>query len=52
MPLVFIMIPSLQLPASRLKISYHSLLAIFERSQKDNRPCSEIADKIAREKLS
>lgn len=31
---------------------YHSLLAIFERSQKDNRPCSEIADKIAREKLS
>lgn len=31
---------------------YHSLLAIFERSKKENRPCSEIADKIAREKLS
>jgi leucine dehydrogenase len=31
---------------------YHSLLAIFERSKTENRPCSEIADKIAREKLS
>lgn len=30
---------------------YHSLLAIFERSDSENHPCSEIADKIAREKI-
>lgn len=30
---------------------YHSLLTIFERSQKENLPCSLIADRIAEEKL-
>lgn len=30
---------------------YHSLLTIFDRSKSENRPCSEIADKIAREKI-
>ncbi len=31
---------------------YHSLLNIFQRSEEENIPCSEIADKIAREKLA
>lgn len=31
---------------------YHSLLDIFKRSKEENLPCSEVADKIAREKLA
>ncbi len=31
---------------------YHSLIDIFKRSKEENQPCSEVADKIAREKLA
>lgn len=37
---------------SQINNIYDSMLNIFERSQKDNTPCSVIADKIAEEKLA